>query len=164
MGEHTFTIKEFGTVLCHIEAIINSRPLTPASTDPAELDCLTPGHFLIGRPLLAVPEAEIPVKSTIAHRWKLINQCVQTFWRRWRNEYLQTLQMRSWWLNDAPNLQVGDMVVIKDAQLPPLKWRMGLVVVVLPGADQVVRVVQLQTAIGMVTRPRNLKTCHGWLI
>lgn len=153
MGEHTFTIEEFGTVLCRIEAILNSRPLTPASSDPAELDCLTPGHFLIGRPLLAVPEAEIPVKSTIVHRWKLINQCVQTFWRRWRNEYLQTLQVRSRWLKDAPNLQVDDMVVIKEAQSPPLKWRMGRMVAVLPGADQVVRVVRLQTATGMVTRP-----------
>lgn len=50
MREHTFTIKEFSTVLCRCEAILNSRPITPASSDPTELDCLTPGHFLIGRP------------------------------------------------------------------------------------------------------------------
>lgn len=154
MGEHTFTIEEFGTVLCRIESILNSRPLTPASSDPAELECLTPGHFLIGRPLLAVPETEIPFKShTMVQRWKLINQCVQAFWRRWRNEYLQTLQTHSRWLKDAPNIEVDDMVVIKDALTPPLKWCMGRVISVVPGADQVVRVGRVQTASGTITRP-----------
>lgn len=51
-------------MLCRIEAVLNSRPLTPVSTDPAELDCLTPGHFLFGRPLPAVPEAEVPDTQT----------------------------------------------------------------------------------------------------
>lgn len=154
MGEHTFTIEEFGTVLCRCEAILNSRPITPASSDPTELVCLTPGHFLIGRPLLAVPEADIPITTrSLEQRWKLVNQCVQAFWRRWRNEYLQTLQTRSRWTNDAPNIVVDDMVVIKDANAPPLKWRMGRVIEVLPGADKVVRVVRLRTATGIVTRP-----------
>lgn len=154
MGEHAFTIEEFSTVLCRVEAILNSRPLTPASSDPTELECLTPGHFLVGRPLLAVPEAEIEATSRpIAHRWKLVNQCMQAFWRRWRNEYLQTLQTRSRWVTDTPNISVDDMVIIKDAQTLPLKWRMGRVIEVLPGADKVVRVVRLQTATGTVTRP-----------
>eukprot|EP00102_Acyrthosiphon_pisum_P021737 XP_016658947.1 PREDICTED: uncharacterized protein LOC107883439 [Acyrthosiphon pisum] len=154
MGEHTFTIEEFGTVLCRCEAILNSRPITPASSDPTELDCLTPGHFLIGRPLLAVPEADISITTrSLEQRWKLVSQCVQAFWRRWRNEYLQTLQIRSRWTNDAPNIVVDDMVVIKDAHAPPLKWRMGRVIDVLPGADKVVRVVRLRTATGIVTRP-----------
>ncbi|CAI6371615.1 unnamed protein product [Macrosiphum euphorbiae] len=154
MGEHTFTIEEFGTVLCRCEAILNSRPITPASSDPAELECLTPGHFLIGRPLLAVPEATIPSTTrSLEQRWKLVSQCVQTFWRRWRNEYLQTLQIRSRWTNDSPNISVDDMVVIKDPHTPPLKWRMGRVIEVLPGSDNVVRVVRLRTATGILTRP-----------
>jgi len=154
MGEHNFTIEEFSTVLSRCEAILNSRPITPASSDPAELECLTPGHFLIGRPLLAVPEADIPITTkTLEQRWKLVSQCVQAFWRRWRSEYLQTLQIRSRWTKDAPNIEVNDMVVIKDAHAPPLKWRMGRVIEVLPGSDQVVRVVRLRTDTGIVTRP-----------
>lgn len=95
MGKHTFTLEEFGTVLCRMESVLNSRPLTPASTDPAEVNCFTPGYFLIEQPLLAVPEVEIPITHrTLMNRWALLNQCVQSFWRRWRDEYFQTLQTR----------------------------------------------------------------------
>lgn len=154
MGEHVLTIEEFNTVLCRIEAILNSRPLTPRSSDPEDVECLTPGHFLIGRPLLAVPEIGVLAQvRSLANRWMLINQCMQSFWRRWRNEYLQTLQVRNRCITDAPNIAVGDVVIVKDANTPPLKWRMGRVTEVLPGADKVVRVVRLLTAAGTLTRP-----------
>ncbi|CAH1720604.1 unnamed protein product [Aphis gossypii] len=95
MGEHTFTLKEFNTILCRVEAILNSRPFTPSSTDPNEIDYLSPGHFLIGQALLAPLEEDIaPTQYSLNNRWKLLNQCAQAFWRRWRDEYLQTLQTR----------------------------------------------------------------------
>ncbi|XP_026819102.1 uncharacterized protein LOC113557746 [Rhopalosiphum maidis] len=83
MGEHTITLEEFTTILCDVEAILNSRPLTPSSTDPNEIDYLSPGHFLIGQPLLAPPEENIPpTQYSLHNRWKLLNQCAQAFWRR----------------------------------------------------------------------------------
>lgn len=35
------------TVLCEVESIINSRPVTKASTDPNDLEALTPNHLLL---------------------------------------------------------------------------------------------------------------------
>ncbi|XP_019202879.1 uncharacterized protein LOC109195296 [Oreochromis niloticus] len=35
------------TVLCEAEAIVNSRPITKASTDPNDLEALTPNHLLL---------------------------------------------------------------------------------------------------------------------
>ncbi|KAH8394377.1 hypothetical protein KR215_007024, partial [Drosophila sulfurigaster] len=54
--KHTF--EELSTLLSKIEACLNSRPLTPMSEDVSDLEALTPGHFLIGGPLLSMAEPE----------------------------------------------------------------------------------------------------------
>jgi len=47
------------TFLIQIEAIFNSRPVTPFSDDLDDLSVLTPGHFLIGSPLTAIPKPSL---------------------------------------------------------------------------------------------------------
>lgn len=154
MGVHTFTYEELTTVLCRIEAVLNSRPLTPATNDPNDLESLTPGHFLIGQPLLAIPPRvpDVPDRP-IVNRWKLLNQCHQAFWRRWSTEYLHTLQERVKWTDNPPNIKINDMVTIRDNTAPPLEWRLGRVTELLPGPDGVVRVARVLTSRGTVTRP-----------
>jgi hypothetical protein len=89
----------------------------------------------------------------LVQRWKLVNQTSQFFWRRWRSEYLNTLQTRHRWTTEVPNIEINDLVIIKDANAPPLQWRMARVDEVYPGTDGVVRVVRLRTATGTLTRP-----------
>lgn len=154
MGCHNPTLEEMSTVLCRIEAVLNSRPLTPMTTSPLDLDYLTPGHFLIGQPLLAVPDVHIPEgHATLVHRWKLLHQCHQSFWRRWSNEYLCSLQTRNKWTSQGTNLNVGDMVVVKDHKGPPTSWLLGRITSLAPGKDGVVRVVKVLTSQGEFTRP-----------
>jgi len=154
IGNHIFTYEEFSTILVRVEAVLNSRPLTPASTDPHDLDCLTPGHFLIGQPLLAVPPRSDPASvRDMSNRWKLLDQCHQAFWRRWSSEYLTTLQERSKWTSDTPNLNVNDMVIVIDNQSPPLSWRLGRVIKLLPGTDGRVRVARVLTKAWEIVRP-----------
>jgi hypothetical protein len=52
----SFTFEEFHTLLCQTEAILNSRPLCPLSSDPDNLQVLTSGHFIIGTSMLAPPD------------------------------------------------------------------------------------------------------------
>lgn len=58
VGESKLTFEEMTTVLCQIEACLNSRPLytSPDSNDDDGIAPLTPGHFLIGQPLEALPD------------------------------------------------------------------------------------------------------------
>ena len=65
--------KELYTILCGIEACLNSSPLTPLYDDLDSLDVMTPGHFLTGNSLLAVPKpTESKGKMCISDRWKQV--------------------------------------------------------------------------------------------
>ncbi|KAG8236932.1 hypothetical protein J437_LFUL014977 [Ladona fulva] len=82
------------------KAVLNSRPLVPLSADPSEINYLTPGHFLIGQQILDLPDADPRSQDSVASlsaRWKLVEKIKNNFWRRWSNEYLNTLQQRAKW-------------------------------------------------------------------
>jgi len=83
----------------------------------------------------------------------MLNQCHQSFWRKWSTEYLTTLQTRTKWTSEVPNIHVNDMVVIIDNQHPPLLWKIGREMEVLPGPDQIVRVARVLTLQGVIVRP-----------
>ncbi|GFX99632.1 retrovirus-related Pol polyprotein from transposon TNT 1-94 [Trichonephila clavipes] len=53
------TFEEFETIIIQIEGMLNSRPLVPLSDNINEYEVLTPGHFIIGRPISAIPEPAI---------------------------------------------------------------------------------------------------------
>lgn len=79
MGSHVFTYEEFVTLITRIEAVLNSRPLTPVTTDPSDLDYLSPGHFLIGQPLLAIPP-RVEFDSTVSI--KVVGRCLTSVTNR----------------------------------------------------------------------------------
>jgi len=47
-GSAKLNFEELTTMLCQIEACLNSRPLTAQSSDPESFAVLTPAHFLVG--------------------------------------------------------------------------------------------------------------------
>ncbi|XP_070519743.1 uncharacterized protein [Cardiocondyla obscurior] len=122
IGEATLTFEEMYTLLTQIEACLNSRPLIPLSDDPEDLEALTPGHFLIGNALNAVPEPCLAnVSDNRLSRWELVQKMRDHFWRRWSAEYLPTLNIRSKWRTTQPNLQVGMLCLIKGETTSPVQ-------------------------------------------
>ncbi|XP_047538693.1 uncharacterized protein LOC125072211 [Vanessa atalanta] len=159
LGNARLTFEELYTVLVQIESILNSRPLSPISSDPNDLTPLTPGHFLVGRPLTALPTSSlINVNPNRLQRWELVEQLRQNFWIRWQKEYVSELQQRTKWKTSKGDLKEGTMVVIKDDALPPLKWSLGRVRRVFPGPDGVNRVADIETTKGLTRRAFN-KIC-----
>lgn len=148
------SFNELYTLLVQVETILNSRPINAMSNDVSDLDVLTPGHFLIGGPLTSLPELSLTdVRSNLLSRWQHLEKLRQQFWNRWQKEYLVRLQGRTKWMlseGTAPN--VGQLVIISDNNLPPLKWRMGRILEIHPGTDGVVRVATVKTNSGEVKR------------
>lgn len=155
LGDTILTFEELSTLISKVESILNSRPLVPMSEDPCDLEVLTPGHFLIGQPLVALPEPHWKdTKRSRLSRFQLLQKLHQTIWSRWHIEYLHNLQSRNKWFNHVKNLELNDLVLIIDENSPPLQWRRGRVIELYKNStDSVVRSVKLRTSYGEVTRP-----------
>lgn len=153
VGTTILIYDELTTLLTQIEAILNSRPLTPLSSDPNDLHPLTPGHFLIGAPITAPAEpivVDIPLNRL--SRWQHIMAMKQHFWNRWSKEYLNTLQQRNKWYIKEPNVKMDDLVIIKNENTQPLQWAMGRVVDLHPDKDGIVRVISVRTSSGITKK------------
>ncbi|XP_024875128.1 uncharacterized protein LOC112456671 [Temnothorax curvispinosus] len=155
VGDAALTFEEMYTVLAQIEAVMNSRPLTPISNDPNDLSYLTPGHFLVGDSLTSTPQQDVSrVPINRLSRWQRINQIYQHFWKRWSCEYLQQLQQRTKWrYSKGLQLTTGDMVMIREDDSSPLKWTVGRIENIYPGADGIARVASIKTIKGTYKRP-----------
>lgn len=153
MGNASLTFEELSTLFIQIEAILNSRPLSPLSSDPNDSSPLTPGHFLVGRPMTSLPSPPITIKNP--DRYQRVEQLRQHFWQRWSMEYLSELQQRTKWRQRQRELRTGDLVVFKEENTPPLKWKLGRVQQLYPGADGVSRVADFTTQKGVIRRALN---------
>lgn len=85
--------------------------------------------------------------------WSIVQKITQTFWKRWRDEYLVTMQQRHKWFRAEPNIAVGDLVLVMNEDLPPTKWLMGRVVSVQDAEDGLVRSCTVRTATTELKRP-----------
>ncbi|XP_063363671.1 uncharacterized protein LOC134652418 [Cydia amplana] len=149
------TFEEFNTVLCEIEACLNSRPLCPIDNDDTDsIEPLTPGHFLIGEAPINVPSPDLKdVRMSSLSRWQHTQKLVRDLWCRWQQEYLSRLQQRPKWLKRVEEFKEGQIVLIKTDNLPPGKWALGRIVAKHPGPDHITRVYSVKSGDSVTKRP-----------
>lgn len=140
------TFEELQSLFTRVEACLNSRPLTSISSDADNLLVLTPGHFLIGAPITAPPDISNTPIHHPKNRWEHLQFMMQHFWKTWSQQYLHTLQTRHKWNSHKSNPKLGDLVLLMDNNTPPLSWKMGMITMLHPGNDGVVRVATIKTA------------------
>ena len=142
------------TVLCEVEAILNSRPITKTSDEKDDLEALTPNHILLlkGKPILP-PGLFEQQDLYIRRRWRQVQYIADLFWKRWISEYLTVMQERQKWSKERRNLTPGDIVIIADATAPRSSWMMGKVLETKPDTKGLVRIVRLQTKHSVLERP-----------
>lgn len=155
IGTTKLTFEELCTLLCQVEGLLNSRPLMPLhNTDPNNFEVLTPGHFLTGDAIVAVPEPSYThLNMSTLSRWQFLQNMIQGFWNSWRHDYLTSLQQRPKWRTASNHFKIDDIVLIREDNAPPSCWPMGRIIQLHPGGDQLLRVVTLRTTKGIMKRP-----------
>lgn len=124
------------------------------SDDPTDMTAITPGHFIVGgqiiRPL-GPRVANVPMNRLSS--WEVLHNIEQNFWDRWSSDYLTELQQRNKWFRPNGNMKLGDLVYVRNENVPPCEWARGRIINVYPGKDQLVRNVRVRTEKGEYDRP-----------
>lgn len=154
MKDRVLTYEELSTLLAQIESCLNSRPLCPLSSDPADCNSLTPAHFLIGEPTNCIPSEDcLDEHADRLSRWNLVELLKQQFWVRWHEEYMSRLQSRPKWNKIERNVKVGDLVLLLHEKSCPGQWPLARIEKLNPGPDGLVRVVTLYCNKKYMKRP-----------
>lgn len=155
VGSRSLRRGQLSTVLCEIEACINSRPITFVGDAVDAPEPLTPSHFLIGRMHgEAVEETPAsPDEDEIRAMDAMVQSRSEMFWQRWSQEYLRNLPTGSRSLKSSRTLNKDSVVLIREDNTPRMNWRLGRVEELIPGSDGLVRCVRLRTKRGIITRP-----------
>ena len=133
------------TLFAEIEHVVHSRSLTPVIMDPEGSEPLTPNHLLIlrsGDHAVGVFDRR---DNFVRRRWRQVQYLSELFWKRWRREYLQTLQSRQKWHRVEPNFAVDDLVLVCDESSSRGKWPLGRVIQTYPDDLGHVRQVLVRT-------------------
>ena len=88
-------------------------------------------------------------------RWRVAQHLANCFWTRWRKEYLQGLQTRQKWMEVKRNLQVDDVVLLKEEGVVRGHWPMARVAEVHQSEDGLVRSVSVQVGRQILKKPVN---------
>ena len=135
------------TLMAEITAIINNRPLVPVSSDPTVPEILTPATILSMKTTPTVaPPGSFNQRDLYASQWRQVQHLANTFWSRWKKEFLPLLQPRRKWQKKSPNIKEGDLVLMRDQQVPRNKWPLARVTKAIKSKDAKVRKVQVEVA------------------
>ncbi|XP_072921514.1 uncharacterized protein [Hemitrygon akajei] len=133
------------TLMAEVTAIMNARPLLPVSSDPENPFILSPSMLLTQKAGAAPPPGDFSEKDLYTKQWRQVQALANRFWSRWRQEYLPLLQHRQKWSETRRNLQVGDLVLLRDKQIARNCWPMARITATFPSRDGHVRKVELKT-------------------
>ena len=142
------------TVLCEVENVINSRPLSLATFLEVEEKPLTPADFLTPDCSSCVPlppsnDKDVHHERRYVKTKFLINKAREP----WIKKFMPSIAPRSKWLNQKRNAKVGDLVyIVNEARLNHL-GQLDKIIQTFPDSKGLVRSVRLMTKNGKLVGP-----------
>ena len=158
VGRKHFSLEQLITLLAEIEVVLNSRPLTYVYEDFDSGFVLTPAHFLVANRKLGLSSGNDDVDynkdvdfqpskdsaTKLLETWRKGQVYLDMFWKVWKDEYLLSLRERiplyHRGSNESHRLpKTGDVVLVKDENLPRAAWKLGKILNLIQGRDGKVR-------------------------
>lgn len=148
------TARQLETVLVECEAIVNNRPLATVKEGDVLLP-ITPAQLCIGKDLLLLPcpgrIVDCQKEPQFINKWRHRKSLINSFWKRWRNDYLLSLSPTKKWPRMGEDiLNPGDVVVLRDDHLGKNEWRLARIRTVHIGKDKLPRSAEVQLPSGRV--------------
>lgn len=113
------------TLLCKVESIINSRPITKVSDNP---EALTPNHLLLLRTGPTLPPGSFAKDDNFScPRWRQVQYLADVF--------LPAPQERRKWNGASRNFSVNGVALVLDEPTPRCSWPLGRVLEVHQSRD-----------------------------
>ena len=157
LGTRCLTRTELETVLLEVECCVNSRPLTFSGDGSDATPPITPAHFLTGRGTgFSSRVVEDPTSVTsrvLSERARVREKRLSKFWSVWSSEYLRSLPPSVRNFRPGGRLAVGSLVMLREENMPRMRWEHGVVTKLHMGRDGKVRSAEVRTSTGPKTRP-----------
>lgn len=154
IGNQQLTFEELATLLTHIEACLNSRPITSLTDNAGDAIALTPSHFLIGESIISpLMRDHINTPNNRLSHFQLLQKFAQEFWARWREEHVKSLINRTKWHQGHQNIKPGDLVLLLNEFTSPAQWPLAKVIHVYPDEEGRVRMADVLYQEKIALRP-----------
>lgn len=161
IGPRAMTRDEFSTFICEASSIVNHTPLTAHSSNPNDPLPISPATLLMQREQRqAAPTGDFNQSDILSYgsrRWRRVQHLSEEFWRRWRQDYVQTLTSRNKWQMTKRDLKPNDIVLVKDDTCKRNLWPLARVTAVKRSQDGHVRSASLSLSSGDKSRPKTLE-------
>ncbi|UYV72013.1 hypothetical protein LAZ67_9001550 [Cordylochernes scorpioides] len=152
LGNKKLNFVQLETQICHIEAIVNERPLTYMSEDSDDFRPLTPALFLQVNDDSTFPEFDHICRKNLVGKYKNLQTLKGELKMRFYKEYLGELVQKKE-DSDTRAITAGEVVYVGNDSQKRINWPLGLVKKVYPGEDGNCRVAKVRIKSGEIVRP-----------
>ena len=146
LGRRLLYPVQLQTLLCKVEAVVNSHPLIYLPEEFPDHPILSPAHFLHPQKASRIPDLghdgddpdySVPSEAgpdKFLHSLKKQQEILNHFWQVWKEEYLPALQERQDFAHPNKKSQVsrlpelGEVVLLKEDGIPHGHWKLAKVV------------------------------------
>ena len=141
-------------LLTEIEGMVNNRPLSTVTDEPDDLTPITPAELIIGRRMDPLPDPNLRKNHTnFPHLWRKRQEVLNSFWKRWRHDYLLSQDVRKKWRTPSHENLRHKIVLIRDDNLSRNEWKLGRIIETFPSKDGFIRSVLVKTPTSTLRRP-----------